>query len=168
MVLAVVLLFSTFLALISTGVSLCRLRWGAVLTDFWLALRQMRKSPGFTMTAVLTLALGIGATTAIFSLVEQVMLRSLPVVKPRELWRIGKKIHCCGYSGYTQDEEFSIFSWDLYRHFRDNTPEFSDLAAMQGGWSPLALRRAASHQQAETRNGQYVSGNFFRTFGVGP
>jgi putative ABC transport system permease protein len=139
-----------------------------MLTDFWVALRQMRKSPGFTMTAVLTLALGIGATTAIFSLVEQVMLRSLPVVKPQELWRIGKKIHCCGWGGYTQDEEFSIFSWDLYRHFRDNTPEFADLAALQGGWSPLALRREGSHQQAETQNGQYVSGNFFHTFGVGP
>ena len=139
-----------------------------MLTDFWLALRQMRKSPGFTMTAVLTLALGIGATTSIFSLVEQVMLRSLPVVKPQELWRIGKKIHCCGWGGYTQDEEFSIFSWDLYRHFRDNTAEFSDLAAMQGGWSPLAVRREGGRQQAEMRNGQYVSGNFFPTFGVGP
>src|SRR6202050_3842239 len=72
------------------------------------------------------MALGIGATTAIFSLVDQIMLRSLPVVKPQDLWRIGRKIHCCGYGGYTQDEEFSIFSWDLYRHFRDNTPEFSD------------------------------------------
>jgi putative ABC transport system permease protein len=78
--------------------------------DFTLALRHLRRSPGFTMTAVLTLALGVGATTAIFSLIEQVMLRSLPVAKPQELWRIGDKIHCCGYGGYTQEDEFSIFS----------------------------------------------------------
>jgi hypothetical protein len=64
------------------------------------ALRQLRKSPGFTVTAVLTLALGIGATTAIFTLVQQVMLKSLPVTKPEELWRIGKKIHCCGWGGW--------------------------------------------------------------------
>jgi putative ABC transport system permease protein len=139
-----------------------------MFTDFTLALRQLRRSPGFTMTAVLTLALGIGATTAIFSLIEQVMLRSLPVAKPQELWRIGDKIHCCGYGGYTQDEEFSIFSWDLYQQFRDNTPEFSDLAAMQAGSAALAVRRDGSGQQAETRNGEYVSGNFFHTFGVGP
>lgn len=138
-----------------------------MFTDLRLALRQLRKSPGFTMTVVLTLALGIGATTAIFSLVEQIMLCSLPVAKPQELWRIGKKIHCCGYGGYTQDEEFSLFSWDLYRHFRDNTPEFSDLAATQGGSAALAVRRADSSQPADTRNGEYVSGNFFRTFGVG-
>ena len=59
-----------------------------MFADFRLALRQLRRSPGFTMTAALTLALGIGATTAIFSLVEQVMLRSLPVTKPQELWRL--------------------------------------------------------------------------------
>jgi predicted permease len=132
------------------------------------ALRQLRKSPGFTVTAVLTLALGIGATTAIFTLVQQVMLKSLPVTKPEELWRIGKKIHCCGWGGWTQGEEFSLFSWDLYKHFRDNTPQFADLAALEGGNEALGLRRAGSQAQADTRNGQFVSGNFFRTFGVGP
>ncbi len=138
-----------------------------MFADFRLALRQLRKYPGFTMTAALTLALGIGATTAIFSLVEQVMLRSLPVTKPQELWRIGNKIHCCGMGGYTQEDEFSLFSWDLYQHFKNNTPEFSDLAAMQAGSAALAVRRD-SGQQVETRHGEYVSGNFFRTFGVGP
>src|SRR5260370_41992770 len=57
------------------------------------ALRQLRKTPGVTTTAVLTLALGIGATTAIFTLVHQVLLKSLPVTKPEELWRIGDKDH---------------------------------------------------------------------------
>ncbi len=118
------------------------------------------------MTVVLTLALGIGATTVIFSLVEQIMLRSLPVAKPQELWRIGKEINCCDEGGYTEGGEFSLLSWDLYQQIRANTPEFSDLAAMQASDAALAVRRAGYGAQAETRHGEYVSGNFFRTFGV--
>jgi putative ABC transport system permease protein len=139
----------------------------SMIKDLRQTLRQLRRSPGFTATAVITLALGIGATTAIFTLVQQVMLKSLPVAKPDELWRVGNKIHCCGWGGFTQDEEFSIFSYDLYKHFRDNTPQFADLAALEGGNTGLGVRRAGSQQQADTRNGQYVSGNFFQTFGVG-
>ena len=101
-------------------------------SDLRFALRQLRKSPGFTVTAVLTLALGIGATTAIFTLVHQVMLKSLPVSKPEELWRIGDKIRCCNWGGYTQgdDQNFSMFSWEAYKNFRALTPEFTDLAAI--------------------------------------
>lgn len=138
-----------------------------MLSDLRQALRQLLKAPGFTFTVVVTLALGIGATTAIFTLVQQVMLKSLPVVKPQELYRIGDKIHCCNWGGYTQDGEFSLFSWELYKHFRDHTPAFEQLAALQGGNAPLGVRRAGTSQQAETRNGEYVSGNFFQTFGVG-
>ena len=76
-----------------------------MLADLRDALRQLRKAPGFTATAVITLALGIGATTAIFTLVHQVMLKSLPVTKPEELWRIGDKIRCCNWGGYTQGED---------------------------------------------------------------
>jgi hypothetical protein len=75
-----------------------------MLADLRDALRQLRKAPGFALTAVITLALGIGATTAIFTLVHQVMLKSLPVVKPEELWRIGDKIRCCNWGGYVQGE----------------------------------------------------------------
>ena len=138
-----------------------------MLSELRQALRQLIKAPGFTLTIIVTLALGIGATTAIFTLVQQVMLKSLPVVKPQELYRIGDKIHCCNWGGYTQDEEFSLFSWELYKHFRDNTPAFAQLAALQGGNAPLGVRRMGTSQQAETRNGEYVSGNFFQTFGVG-
>src|ERR1700729_4164370 len=99
-----------------------------MLSDLRDALRQLRKSPAFTATAVITLALGIGATTAIFTLVQQVMLRSLPVAKPQELWRIGDKMHCCTWSGYTQGRDFTLFSWELYQDFRRNTPAFADLA----------------------------------------
>ncbi|HEV3436911.1 MAG TPA: ABC transporter permease, partial [Gemmata sp.] len=141
-----------------------------MLADLRDALRQLRKAPGFTTTAVITLALGIGATTAIFTLVHQVMLKSLPVTKPVELWRIGDKIRCCNWGGYTQgnDGDFALFSWEAYKMFRDHTPEFTDLAALQAGNAPLGVRRAGSQAQADTRNGEYVSGNFFRTFGVQP
>src|ERR1700759_3946750 len=141
-----------------------------MLADLRDALRQLRKAPGFTATAVITLALGIGATTAIFTLVHQVMLKSLPVTKPDELWRIGDKIRCCNWGGYTQgsDGNFSLFSWEAYKNFRDHTPEFSDLAALQAGNAPLGVRRAGSQAQADTRNGEWVSGNFFRTLGVQP
>jgi putative ABC transport system permease protein len=143
---------------------------GEVLTDLREALRQLRKAAGVTTTAVITLALGIGATTAIFTLVHQVMLKSLPVTNPDELWRIGDKVRCCNWGGYTQgdDGDFSLFSWEAYKNFRAQTPEFSDLAALQAGNAPLGVRRAGSRAQADTRNGEYVSGNFFRTFGVQP
>ena len=141
--------------------------------DVKFALRQMRKSPGFAVTAVLTLALGIGATTAVFTLVQQVMLRSLPVAKPAELWRIGDAAECCYSDGYTQrsaqaQNDWSLFSWEAYRLFRANTPRFEELAAFQPGEgnAELALRRAGSTTAAETGNGEYVSGNFFQTFGL--
>ncbi|ADV80888.1 ABC transporter permease [Terriglobus saanensis] len=141
-----------------------------MLADLRDALRQLRKSPGLTTTAVITLALGIGATTAIFTLVHQVMLKSLPVTKPEELWRIGDKIRCCNWGGYTQGDagDFALFSWEAYKHFRSQTPEFVDLAALQAGNTSLGVRRAGVTGQPDTRNGQYVSGNFFRTFGIQP
>ena len=141
-----------------------------MLSDLRDALRQLRKAPGFTATALITLALGIGATTAIFTLVHQVMLKSLPVTKPEELWRIGDKARCCNWGGYTQgdDGDFALFSWEAYKHFRVGTPEFTDLAALQAGNAPLGVRRAGSQAAADTRNGEYVSGNFFKTLGVQP
>jgi predicted permease len=141
-----------------------------MLADLRDAVRRLRNAPGFTTTALITLALGIGATTAIFTLVHQVMLKSLPVVKPDELWRIGDIVRCCNWGGYTQgnDGDFSLFSWEAYRNFRAHTPEFTELAAMQAGSMPLGMRRAGSQAPLDTRNGEYVSGNFFRTLGVQP
>jgi predicted permease len=139
-----------------------------MLADLREAVRQLRKAPGVTATALITLGLGIGATTAIFTLVHQVMLKSLPVTNPDELWRIGDKVRCCNWGGYTQDGDFSLFSWEMYKHFRAHTPEFADLAALQAGNAALGVRRAGSQAQADTRNGEYVSGNFFRTMGVQP
>jgi putative ABC transport system permease protein len=137
------------------------------------ALRQLRRSPVFTATAVITLALGIGATTAVFTLVEQVMLRSLPVTKPQELWRAGDAAECCYADGYTQgsdaaQNDWNLFSGEAYQLFRANTQGFAELAAFQPGEgnAELALRRAGSAAAAETGNGEYVSGNFFRTLGT--
>ena len=141
-----------------------------MLTDLRDAVRQLRKAPSFTATGLITLALGIGATTAIFTLVHQVMLKSLPVAKPEELWRIGDKARCCNWGGYTQgdDGDFALFSWEAYKLFREHTPEFEDLAALQAGNAPLGVRRVGSQSPVDTRNGEYVSGNFFKTFGVQP
>jgi putative ABC transport system permease protein len=154
----------------------CRERRGtlwleSLLQDVRYALRQLRKAPGFTLTAVLTLALGIGATTAIFTLVEQVMLQSLPVSRPDELWRIGDQTHCCQWAGYSQDgddepSDWSLFPWEAYKVFRTTTPGFEALAALQAGNMPLAVRHAGSSGPPDTANGQYVSGNFFQTLGV--
>jgi putative ABC transport system permease protein len=142
-----------------------------MFSDLRQAMRQLRKSPGFTATVVITLALGIGATTAIFTLVEQVLLRSLAVTKPEELWRIGDQVHCCNWGGYSQDPDeapshWVLFPWEAYKIFRANTPAFSDLAALQAGNTALGVRRAGTNLQAETRNGDFVSGNYFQTFGV--
>src|SRR5262245_52834389 len=86
-------LLASYTLACATYAGLAGRRWngGLMLADLSEALRQIRKAPGFTTTAVITLALGIGATTAIFTLVHQVMLKSLPVTKPEELWRIGDK-----------------------------------------------------------------------------
>src|SRR5579859_3507020 len=102
----------------------------SIWRDLRHTVRQLRRSPIFTATAVVTLALGIGATTSIFTLVQQVMLRSLPVARPEQLWRIGDEVLCCYRSGYRQND-WSFFSWEAYKHFRANTPAFENLAAFQ-------------------------------------
>ena len=133
--------------------------------DIRYALRQFARAPGFTATAVLTLALGIGATTAIFTLVHAVLLRSLPVAKPSELYRVGDNENCC-VNGGLQDS-WSLFSYDKYKTFRDNTPGFTELAAFQAGRSLVGVRRTGTNQPAVSQRTQYVSGNYFSMFGIG-
>src|SRR5213593_3159775 len=83
-----------------------------LLQDARHALRRLRMAPAFTLATILTLALGIGATTAIFTLVHAVLLKSLPVADPNKLYRLGREIHCCYTAGYSQEKEFSIVSYD--------------------------------------------------------
>src|SRR5215469_14467454 len=147
----------------------------SLFSDCHFALSQLRKSPGFTTVAVLTLALGVGATMAIFTLVEQVMLRSLPVAKPDQLWRIGDANRCCYSDGYSQgngdglpQNDWSLFSWEAYKLFRASTSAFEQLSAFQigEGNAHLSVRRAGSPVPVAMANGEYVSGNFFETFGI--
>jgi predicted permease len=130
------------------------------------ALRRLAKAPAFTLTATLTLALGIGATTSIFTLVHAVLLKSLPVSNPDQLFRLGKETHCCVWGGYNQENEFSIVSYELYEHFRDNTKGFAELAAFRAGTTRLGVRRAHGSDAAATYPGEFVSGNYFPMFGV--
>src|SRR5579864_8800591 len=94
----------------------------SILIDIRIALRQLRKAKAFTITAVLTLALGLGANTAIFTLIQNVMFRTLPVKSPQQLYRLGNVDQCCVVGGYQNN--LSIFAYPLYVSFRNNLPEF--------------------------------------------
>jgi predicted permease len=140
-----------------------------LIQDIHYALRQLRKSPGFTLTAVITLALGIGANTAIFTLVHAILMRTLPVGDPTQLYRIGDNDDCCvegGFPGNASDTgDVTIFSTDLYQYLRNSAPEFEQLAAVQaGGWT-WSVRRG--NALPKSLHGEFVSGNFFSTLGLG-
>ena len=136
------------------------------MKDIRYALRQFAAAPVFTATVVLTLALGIGATTAIFTLVHAVLLNSLPVARPSELYRVGDVENCC-VNGGLQDN-WSLFSYDKYKTLRDNTPGFSELAAFQSGSDLAGVRRSGTSAPAQSMKTEYVSGNYFAMFGIGP
>ncbi len=134
--------------------------------DISYALRQMRMSPVFTLTAMLTLALGIGATTAIFSLVHTIMLKSLPVVDPASLYRVGEGDDCCVEGG--PQDVWGLFSYGLYQRFKDASPEFEQLSAFQAGGTQISVRRGDTNQLARPLRSEFVSGNYFATFGIQP
>jgi len=132
--------------------------------DIGRALHQLARNRTFTIVAVLTLALGIGANTAVFTLVNAVMLQPLPVVNPGELYRVGDTDECCVISG--SQVRFSIFSFPLYRYLRDHTPEFQELAAFKAHPGSYSVLRSGGSGLPEPFQGQYVSGNYFTMFGV--
>jgi predicted permease len=95
-----------------------------------------------------------------------VLLKSLPVAKPSELYRVGDVENCCVNGGLQDD--WSLFSYDKYRTFREGTSGFVELAGFQAGRGLIGVRRNGSNQPAESQRSEYVSGNYFSMFGIGP
>ena len=141
-----------------------------LLQDLSYAFRQMRKTRGFTIIVLLTLALGIGANSAIFTLINAILLHHLPVTDPKTLIRIGDKNDCCVNGGWNDEGDYSLFATDTYYMFKKSLPEFQELAAMESGyaWRPIMVRRAGSQVVAKSVMGTFVSGNYFRVFGLAP
>src|SRR5204863_5152900 len=129
------------------------------------AIRQFGHSPVFTAAAVLTLALGIGGTTAIFTLIHAVMLRSLPVGDPANLYRIGDGDNCCVQGG--PQDRWGMFSFPLFERLTAQTPEFEQVAAFQASGAQLSVRREGIDAAARPLRSEYVTGNYFSTLGVG-
>jgi len=127
------------------------------------AVRQFRRSPVFTAAAVLTLALGIGGTTAIFTLIHAVMLRSLPVSDPGKLYRVGEGDECCVESG--PQDRWGFYSFPLYERLKAETPEFEEVAAFQAGRGLQSVRRQGQAAARPLRS-EYVTGNYFSMLGV--
>ncbi len=135
--------------------------------DLRIAARRLRRDRGFTAVAVVTLALGLGANVAIFTLVHGLLLRALPVERPHELVRLGDTDNCCVNSGL--QGRYSLFSARLYEHLRESTvAQVRDLAAFQANTLPLGVRRIDGAGGIESIPGQFVTANYFVMFGVQP
>jgi predicted permease len=135
---------------------------GALLQDARYAFRMLAKSPGFTLVAILTLALGIGANAAIFSVTDQVLLRLLPVQKPEELVVLRSPGPNPGRN-WSDGDVGAAFSYPMYKDLRDHNPVFSGLLAR------FAIQASVSGQgQTELAKGELVSGNYFEVLGVRP
>jgi predicted permease len=137
---------------------------GTVLRDLRYAWRKFWASRVFTVTAILTLALGIGGTTAIFTLIHAVMLRSLPVSDPARLYRIGDGDACCVQGG--PQDRWGMFSYPLFERIKAETPEFEEVMAFQAGGARLSVRRQDVDTSPRPLRSEYVTGNYFSTLGI--
>src|SRR5580693_7978665 len=136
-----------------------------MLADLRFALRQLTKSPGFALTAILTLALGIGANTTIFSLLDQALLRSLPVRDPQQLVLLEATPYDVwnGSTSINGGDEKAYFSYPMYRDLRDQNKVFDGLIAMVQVQSGVLWRGRSALASTEL-----VSGNYFDVLGVKP
>src|SRR5262245_57565592 len=134
--------------------------------DVRYALRQFRQTPLFTVTALLTLAIGIGGTTAIFSLMHAVMLRSLPVADPASLYRIGDSNNCCVQGG--PQDTWGLFSYPLYMRLKAAAPEFEDTTAFSSFVRSFSVRREGVDRASRPLRGEFVTGSYFRVLGIRP
>jgi len=126
--------------------------------DLRYGLRICSRNPGFSAVIIITLALGIGANTAIFSLVDTLMLRSLPVRQPEQLVELLFK--------YPRDPRLNMYPWKYYERFRDQNHVFSDLVAVSS--EPGRFQVTGPTNGPEVTDGMYVSGNFFEALGLQP
>jgi predicted permease len=136
-----------------------------VVSNVRYAIRQFRQSPVFSAAAILTLALGIGGTTAIFTLIHAVMLRSLPVSDPARLYRVGDGDDCCVEGG--PQDRWGMFSYPLFERLKAETPEFEEVTAFQASGARLSVRRERVESAARPLRSEYVTGSYFLTLGVG-
>jgi putative ABC transport system permease protein len=136
----------------------------ALINDLRSAIRQIRTAPAFSLIVILILALGIGVNTAVFTLVHAVLLKSLPVTKPEQLFRLGDNERCCVNGGL--EGSWSLFPYSVYKQMRDNTPAFEQLAAFEAQSETVGVRRMNGNNPAESRGSEFVSGNYFQMFGI--
>jgi putative ABC transport system permease protein len=134
-----------------------------VLQNIRYSLRQLRKYPGFTLVAVLTLALGIGANTAIFSLVNQVLLKQLPVAEPDRLVLLRYTGSDTGHGSSYGGDPDEYFSYPMYRDLRDQSSVFSGMLCMFKAQVGVQWRDTPS-----LANSELVSGNYFSVLGLKP
>ncbi len=134
-----------------------------LLQDIRYALRQLRKSPGFTVTVIVTLALGIGANSAVFTLFDQVLLRMLPVERPKELVRFEWTGTFSGSASSFGGDEYGYFSYPMYKDLRDQNQVFSGILAADRTDVGVSWRN-----QAESKKAEVVTGNYFQLLGLKP
>jgi predicted permease len=138
----------------------------SLIQDVRYALRQLRKSPAFTITVIVTLALGIGANTAVFTLFDQALLRMLPVERPKELvrfdWSGGFSGSMSSFGGNTPDSH-PYFSYPMYKDLRDQNQVFSGMLAADKTQVGISW-----HNQAESQDAEVVTGNYFQMLGLRP
>ncbi len=137
----------------------------SVLWDIRYGIRQLFRTPGFTIVATLTLALGIGANTAVFTLVYGIMLKQLPIAYPEKLYRVGEgETYCCEWGGL--QGSWGTFDYPFYKHLRDTDDSFEQIAAFSGSGPTFTIRLPEATSGAQTIDGEYVSGNYFSTLGI--